>query len=136
MIAIGTSTGIKQKVIQTLKHANVEADEHKIENALTSGYPIASLKDKKSPYRVDLIFSQEKLDKQTGEAAGVTTYLQKPEGLIAAKLRMIKATIPRERATKDTQDVKTILAFSNVNLESIKQQAKKDKTTYILESLI
>jgi hypothetical protein len=114
----------------------VEVDERKIENALTSGYPIASLRDKISPYRVDLIFSPEKLDKQTGEAAGISTYLQKSEGLIAAKLRMIKATVPRERAIKDEQDVKTILAFSKVDLETIKHQAEKDKTTDILESLI
>jgi hypothetical protein len=48
---------------------------------------------------------------------------------------MIKATVPRERAAKDEQDVKAILAFTKVDLDAVKRQAKKDKTLGILENL-
>jgi hypothetical protein len=49
---------------------------------------------------------------------------------------MIKATMPQERAAKDKEDVKAVLTFANVNVEAVKQQAKKDGTHEILENLI
>lgn len=55
--------------------------------------------------------------------------------MIAAKLRMIKATLPPERAIKDTEDVKAILAFTIVDVEAVKRQAQKDKTLQIFKAL-
>jgi hypothetical protein len=136
MVAFGDSPDVKQKVVDSLQCACIEIQERKIDEALLSGYNIASFKDKTSPFRVDVIFSSKKLDKQPAKIAGLNTFLQKPEGLVVAKLRMIKATLPKERATKDKQDIKSILAFSNVDLEAVKQQAKKDQTLDILENLI
>jgi hypothetical protein len=49
---------------------------------------------------------------------------------------MIKATVPRERAIKDEEDVKAVLAFTKVDLAAVKKQAKRDKTLTILEGLI
>jgi hypothetical protein len=40
----------------------LEVDERKIEEALASGYNIATFKDKASPYTVDIIFSGEKFE--------------------------------------------------------------------------
>jgi hypothetical protein len=37
---------------------------------------------------------------------------------------------------KDEEDVKAVLAFTKVDVEAVKKQAKKDKTLAILESLI
>lgn len=136
MVAVAAQGDVKSKVIEVLQCAGLEVDERKIENALTSGYSIANLRDKATPYGVDIIFVTEKLDKQLGEVAGLTTYLQKPEDLIAAKLRMIKATIPKERAQKDIEDVKAIIAFTKLNLGKVRQKAKKQKTAEILESII
>jgi len=48
---------------------------------------------------------------------------------------MIKATKPRERALKDEEDVKAILEFTKVNLETLKKQAKLDNTLEIFEGL-
>jgi hypothetical protein len=48
----------------------VDADERKIDNALLSGYNIASFKDETTPFRVDVIFSSEKLEKQAGKLVG------------------------------------------------------------------
>jgi hypothetical protein len=59
-----------------------------------------------------------------------------PKDLILAKLRMIKATVPRERALKDEEDVKAILEFTEVDVEAVKKQAKKETTVSIFESLI
>jgi len=48
---------------------------------------------------------------------------------------MIKATLPHEHAAKDKKDVKAILTFANVNVEVVKQQARKDCTIEILENI-
>jgi hypothetical protein len=49
---------------------------------------------------------------------------------------MIKATKPRSRAMKDEEDVKAILEFTEVDLEAVKEQAKRDGTLAILEDLL
>jgi len=49
---------------------------------------------------------------------------------------MIKATIPKERALKDEDDVKAILKFTKVDINAIKKQAKRNKTLTILETMI
>jgi hypothetical protein len=136
MIAVAAKTDVKNKVSMALEKAGLEVDERKIDEALTSGYNIATFHDKASAYTLDVIFSTEKLDKQAGKVAGLNTFIQKPEGLVLAKLRMIKATWPRERAAKDEEDVKAILAFTKVDLEAVKKQAKKDKTVDILRGLL
>ena len=58
----------------------------------------------------------------------MTPYLQPAEDLILAKLRMIRATIPRERAIKDEEDVRAILRFTEIAKAAIEKQAKKDGT--------
>lgn len=65
----------------------------------------------------------------------MNTFLQKPEELILAKLRMIKATVPRNRAIKDVEDIKGILKFTEVDLNEVKAEAKKDKTKVLEEIL-
>jgi hypothetical protein len=64
------------------------------------------------------------------------TFFQSPEGLILSKLRMVKATVPHERAVKDEEDVKALLTFATVDVEAVKKQARKDNTLAILEFLI
>ncbi|HJW65565.1 MAG TPA: hypothetical protein VJ507_02155 [Candidatus Bathyarchaeia archaeon] len=41
---------------------------------------------------------------------------------------MIRATIPRERAIKDEEDVRAILRFTEIAKAAIEKQAKKDGT--------
>jgi hypothetical protein len=111
-------------------------DERKLDSALTSGYRIASFRDKTTPYTLDVIFLNGALRKRAGTINGLGTFFQLPEDLVLAKLRMIRATVPRERAVKDEEDVKAILAFTKVDFEAVKKQAKKDKTVAVLEGLI
>jgi len=49
---------------------------------------------------------------------------------------MIRATVPRERALKDVDDVKTVLKFTRVNLETVKENARKENTLSVLEDII
>jgi hypothetical protein len=135
LVAVAGEADVKAKVAAALERAGLEVDEHKIDVALESGYNIASFKCKTSPYTVDVIFSREPLEKQPGTVADLKTFFQSPEGLVLAKLRMIKATVPHERAVKDEEDVKAVLAFANVDVEAVKRQARKDGTLDILEGL-
>jgi hypothetical protein len=127
---------VKGKVVSALRLAGLDVDERKLDSALASGYRVASFRDKATPYTLDVIFLDGELRKRAGMIAGLTTFFQPPEDLILAKLRMIKATVPRERAVKDEEDVKAILQFTKVDMEAVKKQAKRDNTLTVLESLI
>jgi hypothetical protein len=64
------------------------------------------------------------------------TFYQKPEDLVLTKLRMIRATVPRERALKDVDDVRAVLKFTRVDLEAVKRKAEKEGALQILENII
>jgi len=136
IVAVSDKTDTKSKIAVALRRAGLQIDEHKIEMALTSSYPIVTFKDKKTPYSIDIILFRGKLERISGKINGVKTFFQSPEGLIVAKLRMIKATIPVERAFKDKEDVKAILAFTIVDIEAVKKLAKRDKTVEIFQEIL
>lgn len=119
-----------------LKRAGLRVSKRKMESVFKSGFKIITLEDEKTPFTVDIIFSEKKLDKKKGSILGIPTYYQTPEALILAKLRMIKATIPKERALKDKDDVKAILRYTKVNLKTLKDKASEEKTISILKELI
>ena len=124
----------KNKLISALRFAGLQVEEKRIDDALTSGYKIASFKSKNSPYKVDVIFS-EQIQKRKGIIVDVDTFFQIPEDLILAKLRMIKATVEKERAAKDEEDIKAILSFTKLNTNAIEKQAKMDGTLEIWKTL-
>jgi hypothetical protein len=128
--------GTKRKLVQALRQIGVGADEKEIDKALASGYRIASFDDRKTAYTVDVIVTSEKPRKRAGTVAGVKAFFQTPEDLISAKLRMIKITVPRERALKDEEDIKAILEFTGADVETVRKKAKKDTTLSIFEALI
>ena len=129
---------VKQRVrlVEALKKAGLVVDEREIDRALESGYKIATFKDSKTAYSVDVIFSDRKFEKRAGMVAGLPCFYQTPEELILTKLRMIKATVPRERALKDKEDVKAILKFTKVNIRIVKEKAKKDDTLAIFGEIM
>ncbi|MFH2110012.1 MAG: hypothetical protein ABIJ47_02005 [Candidatus Bathyarchaeota archaeon] len=86
------------KLAAALKHADIHHQETQISAAISSDYRILSLHDAQTPYTVDIILSSEPLEKRVATIADQPTYIQTPEALILAKLRMIKTTVPRERA--------------------------------------
>jgi hypothetical protein len=125
----------RSKLVSGLKEAGIAIDEKKIDAALKSGYKIVTFKDRKSPLTIDVILSEEKLKKKAGSILGLPTFYQTPEDLVLAKLRMIKATVPRERALKDEEDVRAILRFTRVSVEVVKRQAERDSTLSIFETV-
>ncbi len=128
-------TSRRAKLVSALRQAGLRVDRHMVDEALQSDYRIASLTDSKSAYSVDVIFSRGRLVKRAGAVAGLSTFFQAPEDLILAKLRMIKATVPRSRALKDEEDVRAILKFTKVDMEAVRKKAKKDSTLSIFESV-
>ncbi len=132
MVAVSTKNA-KTKLISALRLAGLHVDEKRIDDALTSDYKIATFKCNTSPYTVDVILS-DSVKKKPGTIADLTTYLQPAEDLILAKLRMIKATIPRERAIKDEEDVRAILRFTEVDKAVIEKHAEKDGTLEVWRS--
>jgi hypothetical protein len=134
IVAVSGEADVAARVAEALQQAGVDFDLRRIGMALESGYRIATFKDKASPYTLDVIFV-DALRKNTGIVAGLSTFFQAPDDLVLAKLRMIKATKPRSRAVKDEEDVKAILEFTEVDLEAVKEQAKRDGTLAILEEL-
>jgi hypothetical protein len=48
---------------------------------------------------------------------------------------MIKAIIPRERTLKDKEDIRAILGYSRINMNTLKRRASSESTISILEEL-
>jgi len=128
--------GWRTKLVSALKQAGLVVDEERIDAALRSGYRIVTFEDSKSPLTVDVILSDAKLVRRAGSILGLATFYQTPEDLISAKLRMIKATVPRERALKDEDDVRAILRFTKVDMETVKERAGRNNTVAILEEIV
>ena len=128
--------GWRTKLVSALERAGLVVDENRIDAALRSGYRIVTFEDSKSPLTVDVILSDVKLVRRAGNILGLTTFYQTPEDLILAKLRMIKATVPRERALKDEDDVRAILRFTEVDMETVKERAGRNNTVAILEEIV
>jgi len=135
VVEVATGKG-RAGLISALKSAGLVVDEREVERAFESGYGIARLRDSKTAYTVDVILSASKLAKRAGSVGGVRVFFQAPEDLVLAKLRMIKATVPRERAVKDEEDVKAILKFAKVDVDDIRKRAKKKSTLPLFESLV
>ncbi len=135
IVTVTDESDVKVKLTVALREIGVVFDERKIDLALKSGFKIATFKDKASPYCIDVILTGEVLDKRAGKILGLNTFFQSPEGLIAAKLRMIKATFPPERSAKDKRDIKAITRFTHVDLEAVEKQAKKDGTLQIYKAI-
>ncbi|MCW3998769.1 MAG: nucleotidyl transferase AbiEii/AbiGii toxin family protein [Candidatus Bathyarchaeota archaeon] len=135
IVAVTDESNLKGKLATALQKAGMHFEEHKIDSALTSGFRIASFKDKTSPYSIDIIFSDSELKRKAGKIAGCDTFFQSPEELIAAKLRMIKVTLPPERAAKDRKDIEAILKFTPVDLKAVRKRAKEDNTLNVFDSL-
>lgn len=126
---------LETSLVAALRKAGMQVNERRIKEVLKSGYRILTFRDKKSSFTLDIILSGKRLRKRGGTILGLPTFYQVPEDLILAKLRMIKATVPMERAQKDRDDVKAILRESRVNLNAIKRRARKENTFKILEEL-
>ena len=128
------NTDVKN-LTQTLQDANLDFKEEQIKHAQKTGYKIMTINDTLTPHRVDVILSSEKLDRNIATIQDEPTYIQTPEALINAKLRMIKATQDPGKRAKDVNDVKSIMKYTQVNLSKIEQRAKKEATINTLRTI-
>ena len=135
-IVINVSSGEASVLVHALTEARVSPDDKKIKTALTSADRIVTLRDTQTPYTVDLILATEPLEKRAATIDGQPAYIQSPEALILAKLRMIKATPPPERAQKDRDDITAILRNTPVDIDHIRRKAVKEGTLPTLEELL
>jgi hypothetical protein len=127
---------LQSHLLPALKTAGLKVEEEKISAVLKSGYHIITFEDSRSPFTVDVIFSRKTLKKRQSSVLGLPTFYQTPEDLILAKLRMIKATVPKVRALKDVDDIKAVLRFSKVDLKAVRKGAQKNSTLPLLEKII
>ena len=127
---------LKTHLVAPLRKAEIQVDERKFDDALKSGFKIVTLQDKRTPFTLDVILSDTKLEKKHGTILSLPTFYQTPEDLILSKLRMIKATVPKERALKDKDDVKAILRYTDVDMNALKRRAQEESALSILEELM
>lgn len=135
MVTVSSEKDI-DKLVSALKRARLKVEKETIRKVLKSGYNILTINDEKSPYSVDIIFSERKFKKREGTIFDVNTFFQDPEELILAKLRMIKATVSKDKAAKDIEDVKGIMKFTKIDLKRVRLKAKKEGTIKILEEML
>lgn len=130
----------KEKDLATLARAlgfaNLKVEEPRLEAAWRSKYRITTFEDRKSPHTLDIIFTDGRLERKSGSILGLHTFYQTAESLVLAKLKMIKATIQRERAMIDREDIKAILKGSRIDLKRLRRRAKAQTTSEILEDLL
>ena len=136
VVAYVSSKNLQTKLLAPLRKAGFQVDVEKVQKALSSGYRILTFRDGKTPFSLDVMFSEKKFEKRAGTILGLPTFYQKPEDLILSKLRMIKATVPKERAIKDEDDIRAILKYTKVSIKVLEREARKEKTLTILENIM
>ncbi len=118
-----------------MEDAGVKADMQRNRRQLESGYNVITVADRLSPHTSDLILVKNPPERRRGTVQRIKTYFQSPGSLILAKLRRIKATLPRERSQKERDDIIAILANTRVNKRRILDQARKESTLEILRAI-
>lgn len=126
-MAVKISRTELQNLAAALRKASILVDEAKIRRVFNSGFRIITLKDEKTPFTLDILLSDKKLEKKPGKRSGLPTFYQTPEGLVLSKLRMIKVTILEEKTLKDKEDIKAILKYTEVDLKNHQKTSPKRK---------
>lgn len=123
------------RLAKALTEADLRVQTKKLHRIWASDYRIATFADKKSPHTLDIIFTNQPLERRAGRILGLPTYYQTPESLILSKLRMLKVTIQAERAAIDREDIKAILKATRIKLSSLRKRAASEHTSRILDEL-
>jgi hypothetical protein len=135
-VIVDTNENELTGLAEVLTSTGLRAQLQKLEATWRSDYRIITIEDTKSPHLLDLIFTDQKLERKAARILGLPTYCQTAESLILAKLRMIKATVQVERAAIDRNDIRAIFETTHINLRRLRSKAKKESTAKILEALL
>ncbi len=118
-----------ERLLSVLDETGLQVAKRKVKKQLASGYNIISIPDKESSHEADFIIqTRPKLERRAGSVLGIKTYYQTPEALLLAKLRMIKAPLPRDRSLKDKEDIRAIIRNTRVDMRKIVHGAKRETT--------
>jgi hypothetical protein len=49
---------------------------------------------------------------------------------------MVRATVPRERASKDEEDIKGIMRFTKVDVNVLRKEASRNNTLSVLTDIL
>ena len=123
-------------LLHALREAQLYVNEQEFLHAQETGYNIVTLRDTVSPYTVDLILTKEPLEKNPCTILDQPTYIQTPESLILAKLRMMKATRDPARLANDRNDIMSILRYTRVDTDEVRQRAEKEDTLHVLQTIL
>ena len=85
---------LQTHLVAPIRKADMQVNDRKINDALRSGFRIISLKDKRTPFTLDVVLSDKERE-ETWNNSRLTDFLSNPEGLILSKLRMIKGPFQR-----------------------------------------
>ena len=136
IVAYASAENVR-RLIRALRRARIEIDEESLKQATQPDiYNIVRCRDPLSAYAVDVIFQRRRFTKIPGRTLGFKSNYQSPEDLVRMKLRMIRATIPPERAAKDVDDVLAILRNTKVDLRRIWAHSRRDKTVPVLRFIL
>ncbi len=115
----------------------LQIKKSKVKKQLASGDIKLSIKDEKSSHSADFIIQTlDKLERRAGALLGIQAYYQAPEALVLAKLRMVKATVPRERSLKDREDIRAIIRNTKVDRRKIAGAASRETTLTIFREVL
>ena len=127
----------RNRLLGVLEVIGLNVERNHMKRQLDAGYNVITLHDKHSPQQADLIIqTRGRLVRRGGTLLGLKTYYQTPESLILAKLRMIKATLPRERSLKDKDDIRAIIHNTEVDRRKIIRQARRETTLAIFRETL
>jgi len=127
---------LQSQLVKPLMTAEILLDQRKILKAIESSYKIVTLRDKKSRYTMDIILSETKLEKRSATITGLPSFVQTPEDLVLSKLRMIKATVSKDKTQKDRGDIKAILKHTKLKLKALRREAQRQSTLALLDELM
>ena len=123
--------------LNKLESRGLRVNRNRIKRQLAAGYDVIESQDSRSPHRADFIIGDvEPISRRRGTAFGVTTFYDTPESLILSKLRMIRATVSKEKSYKDREDIREILWNTRINRARLVRLAKEQGTQEILKHIL
>jgi len=135
-VVLRVKEGDLARLAEVLTSASLVAQDWLLQKAWRSEYRIVTLEDTKSPHTLDIILTDERLERRAGSILGLRTYYQTPRSLILAKLRMIKATRQPQKVATDREDIEAILKSTRLRLDILRKEAKSQGTEKILKDLM
>ncbi len=123
------------KVTRVLRKAHIIVRAGDLERSWDSRYRIASFEDSEG-LRLDIMMTSEPIPRRPVRVLGQQTYLQDPTWLLLSKLRLIKVTLDGDRRSLDRQDILSVLRNAEVDLETLREESRKQMTFDVLEGLL